>query len=61
VHVLATDAHNTRSRPPVLSAGRDAAAKLVGNDVAKALVEDNPGAIVEDRELPYFPVPSTRK
>lgn len=61
VHVLATDAHNTRSRPPVLSVGRDAAAKLVGNDVAKALVEDNPGAIVENRELPYFPVPSNMK
>jgi protein-tyrosine phosphatase len=61
VHVLATDAHNTRSRPPVLSSGRDAAAKLVGNDVAKALVEDNPTAIIEDRDLPYFPVPIVKK
>jgi hypothetical protein len=30
----------------------------VGGDVAKAMVEDNPGAIVENRDLPYFPVPS---
>jgi protein-tyrosine phosphatase len=57
VHVLATDAHNTRSRPPLLSAGRDAAAKLVGREVAEALVDGNPAAIVTNRELPYFPQP----
>jgi protein-tyrosine phosphatase len=61
VHVLASDAHNTHSRPPVLSAGREAAAKLVGRDVADALVEGNPGAIVNDRDLPYFPAPIMRR
>jgi protein-tyrosine phosphatase len=57
VHVLATDAHNTRSRPPVLSTGRDAATKLLGKEIAQALVVDNPAAIVSNNELPYFPEP----
>lgn len=57
VHVLASDAHDLKSRPPVLSAGREAVAKLCGQDVAQALVEGNPDAIVANAELPYFPAP----
>jgi protein-tyrosine phosphatase len=57
VHVLATDAHDTRHRPPNLSSGRAAAAKIAGEEVAKALVEDNPHAIVENKQLPWFPEP----
>ena len=57
VHVLATDAHDTEHRPPVLSAGRDAVAKIVGEDVARALVEGNPAAIVAGEALPYLPTP----
>jgi protein-tyrosine phosphatase len=60
VHVLATDAHDTEHRPPVLSAGRDAVAKIVGLDVARALVEDNPAAIVAGEALPYLPTPVSR-
>jgi protein-tyrosine phosphatase len=60
VHVLATDAHNTRSRPPVLSTGRDAATKLLGKEIAQALVVDNPAAIVSNNELPYFPEPKMK-
>ena len=59
-HVLATDAHDTEHRPPVLSAGRDAVAKIVGLDVARALVEDNPAAIVAGEALPYLPTPVSR-
>jgi protein-tyrosine phosphatase len=55
VHVLATDAHSLNSRPPILSAGRDAAARVCGQDIADALVEDNPKAIVQGERLPYFP------
>ena len=55
VHVLATDAHDTVHRPPVLSAGRDAAARICGQDVARALVDDNPRAIVSGEAVPYFP------
>jgi protein-tyrosine phosphatase len=58
VHVLATDAHDLEKRVPILSTSRDAAAQIVGEDVAEALVEANPGAIVNDQVLPFFPRPS---
>jgi protein-tyrosine phosphatase len=57
VHVLATDAHDMVKRVPILSAARDAAADLVGDEVADALVEANPRAIVMNEPLPYFPRP----
>ncbi len=57
VHVLATDAHDTEKRVPVLSAARDAAAEICGVDVAEALVEGNPQAIIQSQPLPYFPRP----
>ena len=60
VHVLATDAHDTKHRPPSLSAAREKVAKLCGPDVAKALVDDNPRAVINDKPLPYFPNPVTK-
>jgi protein-tyrosine phosphatase len=57
VHVLATDAHDSEKRVPVLSTARDAAAEICGEDVAQALVEDNPAAIIHSQPLPYFPRP----
>jgi protein-tyrosine phosphatase len=57
VHVLATDAHDLENRVPILSSARDAAAELCGEEVADALVEGNPRAIVSDQPLPYFPKP----
>lgn len=59
VHVLATDAHDTEKRVPVLSAARDAAAELCGEEVAEALVEANPQAIINSQPLPYCPRPVT--
>ncbi len=58
VHVLASDAHDAVRRPPVLSAGREAVAQLCGQDVARALVEDNPRAIINGEPVPYRPQPS---
>jgi len=58
VHVLATDAHDLEKRVPILSTSRDAAAEIVGDEIAEALVETNPSAIVNDEPLPYFPRPS---
>ncbi len=55
VHVISTDAHDTERRPPVLSTARDVVAELFGNDVAQALVLQNPEAIVRGDALPYFP------
>jgi protein-tyrosine phosphatase len=57
VHVLATDAHDTKHRIPALSAAREKVAKLCGDEVARALVDDNPRAIISDKRLPYFPNP----
>ncbi len=57
VHVMATDAHDTKHRPPSLSAAREKVAKLCGDEVARALVDDNPRAVINDRPLPYLPNP----
>jgi protein-tyrosine phosphatase len=57
VHVLATDAHDTEKRVPVLSSAREAVAGMRGQEVATALVEANPRAIIESQPLPYFPRP----
>jgi protein-tyrosine phosphatase len=59
VHILASDAHDTRHRLPILSEARDAAEEVVGAEYAQALVEGNPGAIVNGLPLPYCPKPVT--
>jgi protein-tyrosine phosphatase len=46
VHFLATDTHRPHRRPPILSKGRDAAAKIIGAERALKLVEDNPRCVV---------------
>jgi len=46
VHFLATDAHRSKGRPPILSRGRDAAAAIVGTEAARKLVYENPLAVV---------------
>ncbi|HYA24469.1 MAG TPA: CpsB/CapC family capsule biosynthesis tyrosine phosphatase [Terriglobales bacterium] len=60
-HFLATDAHDTKRRPPVLSEGRDEVAELCGDDVARALVDGNPRAVVCGQALPYFPQPVMKR
>lgn len=57
VHVLATDAHDLEKRVPILSAGRDALAEICGEEIAEALTESNPRAIINNQPLPYFPQP----
>jgi protein-tyrosine phosphatase len=57
VHVVATDAHDTKHRVPVLSAARAAISDFYGDKIAQALVDDNPRAIVSNQPLPYFPDP----
>jgi protein-tyrosine phosphatase len=57
VHILSSDAHETKRRVPNLSAGRAVAEKLVGTEYATALVEGNPGAIVNGTPIPYSPRP----
>lgn len=58
VHILATDAHDVRRRPPELSKARDAAAKLVGDAEAEHLVVTRPRGIVADAEPGHLPAPT---
>lgn len=58
VHVLATDAHDLEKRVAVLSTSRKAAAEICGEEIAEALVEANPRAIINDQPLPYAPRPT---
>lgn len=51
VHFLATDAHDVTRRPPVLSAAREVVAKEFSKEMADALVEVNPGAVVRNEVL----------
>ena len=55
VHFLATDAHRPKSRPPILSKGRDAAAAIIGKEGAAALVETNPRAVINGEALQVMP------
>ena len=48
VHLLATDAHGIGRRAPLLAEGRDAAAKWVGKEEARRLIEDRPRCILND-------------
>ena len=58
VHVLATDAHDLEKRVAILSTARKAAAEICGQEIAEALVETNPRAIINDQPLPYAPRPT---
>lgn len=61
VHVLASDAHDPKRRKPGLSEARDIVGDLCGFDVAHALVDANPRAIISGQALPYFPKPLVKK
>jgi protein-tyrosine phosphatase len=51
VHFLATDAHNTESRPPRMSEAYDIVAKRYGQETAERLCEMNPRAVFFGEEL----------
>ncbi len=51
VHCIVSDGHDPVRRPLVLSAGVAAAAKIVGEEAARALAVDNPGRIVDGLPL----------
>lgn len=51
VHFIASDAHGVKNRTPILSAARDAAAKVVGAAEAEKLVAGNPSAVVSGQPL----------
>ncbi len=61
VHLLATDAHSTRHRPPMLTEGWKAAEKWVGTDEAYRLVVERPQAVLDNRPPQQVaPIPAFR-
>jgi protein-tyrosine phosphatase len=59
VHILATDAHDTRRRPPNLGRGRVLAAKRVGEAEAEHLVVTRPLGIVKNQMSSSLPMPAS--
>jgi protein-tyrosine phosphatase len=55
VHFLATDTHSAERRSPILSKSRDAAAAIIGEEGAAALVEANPRAVINGEPLQVVP------
>ncbi|OQX06220.1 MAG: hypothetical protein BWK73_31405, partial [Thiothrix lacustris] len=51
VHIIASDAHNVNYRPPILSAGIEAALRITGNhSEIMRMVNDRPLAILDNIE-----------
>ena len=48
VHILATDAHNMRTRSPVLSEAVEAVARRLGEDAARDMVFTRPQAVLDN-------------
>lgn len=57
VHIIASDAHRTIGRPPGLSRAVEAAAKIVGESKARAMVTEVPRAILDNKALPDWGEP----
>lgn len=52
VQLMASDAHDSKNRRPVLSRGLEAAARIVGRETAEAMVREVPEAILNNRLVP---------
>ena len=60
VHVIASDAHDAKHRTPILSQVRTVVTEMVGEEIANALLEENPWAVVSGLPLPYSPKPALK-
>jgi protein-tyrosine phosphatase len=56
IHIIASDAHSTDGRPPILSAAVKAAEKIVGKEEARKMVTEYPEAVIEGKK-PNVPEP----
>ncbi len=52
-HFIATDAHHQDRRRPILSMAAAIAADWGGEEYARAMVKDNPAALVNDQAIPF--------
>src|SRR5213594_3530867 len=55
IHFVASDAHNTRTRPLRLQPAYNLVVHQFGEEKARALFQDNPLAAFEGRPLPHVP------
>ncbi|MGC8746499.1 MAG: hypothetical protein ACP5SQ_07730, partial [Candidatus Saccharicenans sp.] len=55
--LIASDAHDSQRRKPVLSQAVEIASKIVGRDKAEAMVGDIPQAILNDDLIPDWGKP----
>ena len=55
VHILATDAHNLRSRSPQMAEARDAVAERLGEQAALDMVLTRPAGILENAPVSSLP------
>jgi protein-tyrosine phosphatase len=60
-HVIASDAHSVRARPPLLSCARKVAAKLIGEEKSRQLVWDIPKAVLTGIDFPRYDGPRSFK
>ncbi|MFZ5585634.1 MAG: tyrosine-protein phosphatase [Thermodesulfobacteriota bacterium] len=60
-HIIASDAHSPRHRPPLLSEAREALIDLVGSETALLMLKTWPQAVLEGRELELPPLPVARR
>jgi len=57
-HIIASDAHDSRKRPPVLSEAVALAEEVVGGERARSMVVDYPRAVIEDMKIEDLPSPT---
>ena len=57
VQLLASDAHDAKKRRPVLSRGLEVGSRLVGHELAEAMVREVPEAILNDQMIPELEQP----
>ncbi len=55
VHFFASDAHDVRRRPPILSRCHRKVAEEKGSEIADLLLQQNPEAVIDGKPLPAQP------
>lgn len=55
IHFFASDAHDIKRRPPLLSRCYRKVENEKGKDIAELLLQDNPEAVINGRDLPTQP------
>lgn len=61
VHLIATDAHSLRKRPPLLSPSYQKLRHLVGDEAARIICIENPAALAAGSPLTLLPPASGRR